>query len=225
MIDGITYMAGKAFKHFLSASSAICFADSKKIGDYTMRNVNRNGLSNVKIEWIPAPGSIPKQAYPEIGDVSFGMFRRWSAGEHSLHNRWQLHHHANWLYEGTLDATSRYVLIQSSAFVMFTYPEGNEAMRRKAEHDALAFANANTLITRHIGKFYFLVSHAIVYFSAPLCAAGWATGNAAAGLFDLIERSQERRLDAILSSLPESHIQDYTDVLDLVLNINEMEAA
>lgn len=223
MTDGITYKAGKAFKHFTSERAAIYFTGLNQIWNYTMRNVSRNGLSNVQIEWTPEASSIPKRPYPEVSDIDPDTRLRWSALSHSVHNRWQLHHHEEWLYQDTFDATSRYVLIQNMAFVTFPYPTGDVELQRKAHHDALAFADANTLKTRHVGTFYFLAAPAVVYFTAPLQAAGWATGDAAAVLFDLVERSEERRLDAILTSLAESYLQDYTVVLEGVLNIHEAE--
>lgn len=225
MFDGITYKAGQAFKHFVTERQAVAYMRSKEIWNYRMRFVSLNGMSNVRMAWTPEPGSIRADAYPEISDVDGEMRRRWSAQSHTTHHGWQLHHHEEWLWQGTFDALSRFVLIQGMAFVTFAYRTGDAAARTQAEHDALQFANANAFATRHVGKFYFFASPAVVYFTAPLGAAGWVTGDTATVLLDLIERNQSCRLDAVLSDLAGYIPKDYTTTLEAVLNIHEAEFA
>jgi hypothetical protein len=201
-MDGIRYRNGSAIKHFLSSSAAIGYAVLHDIGDYRLREVTKEAVVNVALEWTPDPSSIREQEYPQIFDLHPHERRDMELMAISRHRGWSLCQHDPWLYEGTFDALSRYVLVQACAMIQFPYPTGNEEKRCKAKLDALIFADKNPLAMRRAGSFCFAVCPQVVYFTAPLHAAGWVRGQAATMIIDMIANGDGEQLDAVLKAIP-----------------------
>ena len=213
-MDGIQYRNGSAIKHFLSASAAISYAARKEIGDYKLREVTKNEIVNVALEWTPDPSKIREQEYPQIFDLNPHERRGMELLAISKHRGWSLCQHDPWLYEGTLDALSRYVLVQACAMIQFPYPTGDEDKRRKAKLAAMIFADANPLTTRRVGSFCFAVCPKVVYFTAPRYAAGWVRGDVATAIIEMIVSDDGEQLDAVLKAIPvNSGPRDFTRVV------------